>query len=78
MENGKYLRAALQLMMKQGPAYDRWKAAMDTRGEQKRCGDCLAFNPNEPEPPYNFCGFKGREVNSGRFACKMFLPFTRS
>lgn len=74
MKDGKYLRAARQLMMKQGPIYDRWKAAMDVRGEQKRCKDCKWF----AQWVFGWCGL-GRErlrrrVNPGQFACKRFIP----
>ena len=74
---GKVGRVVRQLSAKQGPYYDRWKAAMEARGEQKRCKDCLAYGPDGAPPETQYCGYKGQFVNPGRFACKMFRECTR-
>jgi len=74
VKDGEYLRAARQLQMKQGPIYDRWKVAMEARGEQKRCKECRAFGPKGAPRGTTYCGFAGWLVNPGQFACRWFRP----
>lgn len=68
---------AHQLHVKRGPYYDRWKAAMEARGEQKRCKDCSAYGPQGAPPETQYCGITGQFVNPGRFACRMFREYPR-
>ena len=75
MKEGKYLRAARELQMKQGPAYDRWKVAMEARGEQKRCKECWWIGGGKRNW---HCERKGRwrkVVTPGQYACKWFKPW---
>ena len=74
VEDGKYLRAARELQMKQGPSYDRWKAAMEARGEQKRCMECVHFYDGRFNPRYPITGMScGRaDRYGGEFACRHF------
>lgn len=71
---GRVGRVVHQLSTKKGPFYDRWLAAMEARGDQKRCKDCHWVDHLLPyikgEHPRCWC----KPRYPGQFACKFFKP----
>lgn len=66
----KVLEVAQQMHDKRGPFYDKWKAAMDLRGEQMRCSDCMSHIVAQLTYPDNYCIYKLKVVNPSWYACK--------
>ncbi len=71
---GRVGRVAHQLSAKHGPYYDRWKAAMEARGEQKRCRDCKGYDAPGVRPVWYSQTCKERGHKLGEFACRRFRP----
>lgn len=70
----KVVEVARQLHEKRGPFYDRWLAAMEVRGEQKRCKDCDDLDEDEVG---FYCRIEEDETinrNPGAFVCSEFHP----
>lgn len=68
----KVVTVARQLHEHRGPFYEKWKAAMEARGEQKRCKECVHFNQIKFGGRYMGMKCKDALYTGGEFACSRF------